>query len=89
LVNIRDILVLCYIIFGGFMKKVIWYLLKGILYISVFVVIASLTMFALFLYVFFSLLAYGLPAVGYGHTIGYSDSSFKRWYWWRRMRDNG
>jgi len=70
------------------MKKVIWYLLKGILYISVFVVIASLTMFALFLYVFFSLLVYGLPDAGYGHAIGYSDSSFKRWYWWRRMRDN-
>jgi len=37
-------------------------------------------MFALFLYVIFTALDYGDPVVGYNHTIGYSNSSFKRWW---------
>jgi len=48
---------------------------------------ASLAMVALFLYVIFAIIGYGLSDAGYGHAIGYSDSSFKRWYWWRRMRE--
>jgi hypothetical protein len=68
------------------MKKVIVYSLKGLLYLvaaAAFVVVMAV---GLFLYVVFAALAYGLPASGYGHVIGYSDSSFKRWWWWRQSR---
>jgi len=68
------------------MKKVIWYSLKGLFYLTAAVVFVAVMAVLLFLYVFFSLLAYGLPAAGYGHAIGYSDSSFKRWWWWRQSR---
>jgi len=70
------------------MGKVIWYLLKGLLYLTAFVVMAVLAMIALFIYVIFALVAEGTPAIGYGYMIGYSDSTFKRWWWWRRWRNN-
>jgi len=69
------------------MKKVIWFVLKGLLYLTAFAVIASLTIVFLFIYVISALIAYA-PASGTGYMIGYSDSSFKRWWWWRHMRDN-
>jgi len=70
------------------MLKVIWHLLKGALYLTAFVVVASLTMIGLFLYVIFAIIGYGASDAGYGYTIGYSDSTFQRWWWWRRWRNS-
>jgi hypothetical protein len=69
------------------MKKVIWYLLKGLLYLTVATVAASLMAVFLFIYIISFLIA-NAPDVGSAYMIGVSDSSFKRWWWWRNSRNN-
>jgi len=69
------------------MKKVIWFLVKGLIYLTAAAVIASLTVVFLFIYLISALIAYA-PESGTGYMIGISDTSFKRWWWWRNSRNN-
>ena len=69
------------------MGKVIWYLLKGLIYLIAAVVVVALAVVGLFLYVISAILAYA-PDAGSAYMIGVSDSTFKRWWWWQHSRNS-
>jgi len=56
--------------------------LKGLLKVTIFISLAALAIVALFIYVVLAVIGSYTPG---GGMLGYGDSYFSRWWYWRRI----